>query len=120
MPERRKLKRQFLIYFGRVYDRQNGQTIGNLADISVEGAMIISNRAIDAGKVHLLRLDLPEEVFKIDHIDLDAQSIWCRPDIDPALYNVGFQLINMDPDRTSMIELLIKQYGIRESKSLSN
>lgn len=117
MEERRKLKRQFLIFFGRIFDRKSSLLLGNLADLSVEGAMIISGRPIETGKTYELRLDLPAEIFSIDHIDLEARSVWCQPDIDPSLFTTGFELTSMDPEKTAVIHQIIKKYGIRESKT---
>jgi hypothetical protein len=112
--DRRKLKRKYMVFFGRVFDRHSAQLLGNVADITSEGVMIISGRPLDVDKVYHLRMDLPEHIFSIDHLDLDGQSIWCKPDIDPAYYNTGFQLSGVTPDQTEIIDKIIKEYGIKD------
>ena len=111
--DRRKLQRKYLTFFGRIFDRYNGQYIGNVADITVEGAMVISDHPIPTEKTFQLRLDLPEHIFGIDHLDLEGHSIWCQPDIDPEFYNTGFQLLNNSPEAIKIIEQINQEYDIR-------
>jgi len=113
MEERRKLKRKYLTFFGRIYDRQSGQPLGNVADITLEGAMVISNHPLPTGEDYQLRLDLPEHIFGTDYLDLEGKSIWCQPDIDPDFYNTGFKLQNVTKEEAHIIEQIIKKYGIR-------
>jgi hypothetical protein len=113
MKERRKLKRKYMVFFGRVFDLTTTQPIGNVADITPAGIMIISNQPIELNKVFKLRLDLPEHIFGIDHLDLEGRSIWQSPDIDPMHYNTGFKLLNITPEQTDIIDRIIQEYGIR-------
>lgn len=113
MSERRKEQRKYMTFFGRVFDRQSADLLGNIADITTDGTMVISSRPLDIGKVYQLRLDLPEYDFATDHLDLDALSVWCQPDIDPTFYNTGFQLLHATEEERLLIEKIIKLYQIR-------
>jgi PilZ domain len=117
MEERRKYQRKYLIFFGRVFDRESGQLLGQMADITPGGAMIISGRPIEIGKVYHLHLDLPEDTFKEGHIDFEARSIWCQADIDPSLFNTGFELLDVTPKKAKIVEQIIQEYTIRDSKA---
>ena len=114
MQDRRKLKRKYLVFFGRVFDRQSAQMLGNVADLTPEGVMIISGRPLEVDKDYQLRLDLPEHIFAIDHLDLSGKSVWCQPDIDPAYFNTGFQLADVTPEEAEIIERIVKEYGIKD------
>ena len=100
-------------FFGRVIDRKSAQLIGNVADITKDGMMIISGQPLAVDQGFELRLDLSKDIFGVDHIDLDGRSIWCNPDIDPSLYNTGFKLENVSEADSKIIEQIIDLYGIR-------
>lgn len=102
-----------MVFFGRVVDRKSGQLLGNVADITNEGIMIISNQPIALDQDFELRLDLSKDIFEIDHLDLQGHSIWCNPDIDPTLFNTGFKLQNVPKESSKIIEQIIEEYGIR-------
>ena len=113
MNERRKHKRKYMVFFGRVIDRKSAQLIGNVADITKDGMMIISGQPLAVDQGFELRLDLSKDIFGVDHIDLDGRSIWCNPDIDPSLHNTGFKLENISEADSKIIEQIIEVYGIR-------
>ena len=113
MEERRRIKRKYMVFFGRVFDRRSGQLLGNVADITPEGVMVISTQPLPIAQVFRLRLDLPEPIFGVDHLDLQAESLWSTPDIDPSHYNTGFKLLNISPEDAVLIDKIIQEYGIR-------
>ncbi|MEW5869422.1 MAG: PilZ domain-containing protein [Chloroflexota bacterium] len=114
MAERRKLSRKYLIFFGRIFDRRTGQLLGNVADITAEGAMVISSHPIGVDQDFQLRLDLASRIFGTDHLNLDGHSIWCQPDIDPAYYNTGFQFSGITPEDIELIDRIVEEYKIRD------
>ena len=114
MKERRKHHRKDLAFFTRLFDRDTGQLLGHLANLTVEGAMIISNEPIEAEKVYRLHMDLPDQRFGKAHLDLDAKSVYCQPDINPQFYNAGFQFVNISPRDIGIIESIVQEYRIRD------
>ena len=113
MKERRKFNRKDLAFFTRLFDRDNGQLLGHLANLTAEGAMIISEEPVETDRVYRLHMDLPEEEFGKDHLDFEAKSIYCQPDITPQFYTTGFQFIRTSPGDIEIIESIITEYGIR-------
>jgi hypothetical protein len=111
--ERRRLKRKYLAFFTRVFDRSNGQLLGHLADLTAEGMMLISEKPLSTGTVYNMQMDLSGTFFEKDRLDFQATSIWCKPDIDPSFYNIGFRLQNMPPQDVAIIKRIIEEYGIR-------
>jgi hypothetical protein len=114
MVERRKLRRKYLAFFTRIFDRGSGQLLGHLADITTEGMMVISEKPIKTGQEYKLQIDLSDSYFPKQRLDFHAFSIWCRPDVDPNFWNTGFQLSNMADDDAAIIELIVQEYGIRD------
>jgi hypothetical protein len=114
MNERRKHHRKDLAFFTRLFDRDTGQLLGHLANLTTEGAMIISNEPIETGKVYRLHMDLSDQGFGKAHLNFEARSIYCQLDITPHSYNVGFQFTNILPRDIGIIEGIVKEYRIRD------
>ena len=114
MNERRKLDRKYLMVYSRVFDRVNGQILGYLSDLSLNGAMIISDDPIPENIKIELRFDLPDPLlFSADHLNLSARVAWCKPDIDPSFYNIGFEFGVLKDSETHIIEEMIEAYEFR-------
>ena len=112
--ERRKLERKFLVVYSRVFDRKTGKVIGYLSDLTVKGAMVIGEHHLERGENYQLRIDLPESSeFKKDHLDIDAKSVWSKPDIDPAFFNTGFEFGELAPGDEKIILRMIELYEFR-------
>jgi hypothetical protein len=112
--ERRKLERKYLVIYSRVFDRRSGQVIGYLGDLTPDGAMVIGDNRIEPGTVLNLRFDLPDMLdLKQDHLDIKARSVWCKPDVDPAFVNVGFQFQEPDAEDLKIVDMLIDLYEFR-------
>jgi len=114
MDDRRKFKRRYLMYYSRVFDRRTGRVIGYIVDLTPDGAMIISEDPIEPNESFRLRMDLPEEISDKAYIDFDAQSVWCRKDVDPHFWDNGFHLTEINPDDIRLIERMIAEYGFRD------
>ncbi len=113
MEERRKISRKYLGFFTQVFDRDSGALLGNLGDITAEGAMIISRNPVRPGIICNLRIELPEYLFGKDHLDVLAQSIWCQPDVAPEFHNTGFKFLSIAKGDIEIIERILQEYVIR-------
>ncbi len=114
MQERRKISRKYLAIYSRVFDRVSGRVLGYLSDLTNGGAMIISDTAMAENQDINLRFDLPDPtLFSTDHLNMDAHIVWCRPDIDPAFYNIGFEFKEISPEHAKIIEEMITAYEFR-------
>jgi len=113
--DRRKLQRKYLMFYTRVFNRRTGALLGNLADLTVEGLMLISEEPLPVNTLYDLRMDLPDGFgFPKRHLDMRGRSVWCAPDIDPHFQNTGFKLENVASEDVSIIERLVEDYGLRE------
>jgi hypothetical protein len=119
MPsEKRKLARRTFSYYMRVLDEVNGQLVGHLADISTGGFKLDSSKVIPAEKEFRLRIELTNEVANKSHMVFMARSKWCHTDpIDPTSYNVGFQIVNMNPSDFEIFSRMFEKYGSQSSQS---
>ncbi len=114
MDERRHLKRRHLLYYLRVFDRGSGEQLGSLADITAEGLMLVSTDSIPTGRDFRLRMHLPPGITRDNGVEIDARSVWTRPDVNPEFHVTGFTLLSVTPGCVDAIEQLIDDYGFRD------
>lgn len=107
MQERRKHKRSELLYYSRIYDRNTEDVIGHLGNITPYGLMIISEEPLQIESMYNLRIELPGELEEKAYLELDAESLWCVPDINPNFYNTGFRLLDLDAEGFRIIEQML-------------
>jgi len=114
MQERRKISRKYLAIYSRVFDRASGRVVGYLSDLTDKGAMVISDSAMPENQDVSLRFDLPDPaLFSNAQLNIDAYIKWCRPDIDPTFYNIGFEFKTISPEQAKIIEEMVVAYEFR-------
>ena len=112
MSERRNAERKEFSYYMRLVDNDTEELIGHLMDISSVGFKLDSQKPIPINKDFRLRMDLTKEVADKPSMVFVARSKWCETDpLDPFVYNVGFQLINISPTDLNIINRMIEKYG---------
>lgn len=110
MEEKRKLKRNNLSYYLRVIDTRTDQPIGDAANITTEGIMLISDHPIETNAIFRLRMVLPEEIHNNGYLEFTAESKWWEKGFIPDSYNVGFQLKNVSQKGIQVIESLLEKF----------
>lgn len=116
MQNRRKINRRYLLYFVRAYDAVNLQQIGNLVDITPQGAMIVGQEPILEGRTIRLRLELTSEVADKPFLEFQTRSKWCHPDLDPSLYNIGFEILELSSEDSRIIQKIVETFGFRDNE----
>ena len=115
MKERRKTKRRYLLYYARIFDPATRHQIGNLVDITPRGAMMLSPDPFTVGVTYRLRLELSEDVSDQPHMDFTVLSKWSHADIDPHLFNTGFEIVGVDKAGAETIQRIVEIYGFRDN-----
>jgi hypothetical protein len=112
MDERRHLERKDFSYYMRLVDNDTHDLVGHLVDISSGGFKLDSRTPIPVNKDFRLRMDLTSEVANKPAMVFVARSRWCEVDpLDPFIYNVGFQLINISPGDLDIFKRMMDTYG---------
>jgi hypothetical protein len=114
MLERRKNQRKDLLLFANVYDSKSGRIIGTLLNITLEGAMVLSESKIDANNNMELHIKLPENFVQKNELVFTANSRWCGPDINPEFFDVGYQFANVSEEDSQIIQAIIEKYGFKD------
>ena len=116
MKEKRKTKRRFLQYYMRVYDAESRQQIGNLVDITPQGIMIVSEHLLPKDQISRIRIELSDEVSRKPYIEFTAISRWCEQDVIPHMYNTGFEILELSPDDSAVINQIVAEFGFRDDQ----
>jgi hypothetical protein len=114
MQERRKYPRKDLLLFASVYDSSSGKIIGTLLNITLDGAMVLSENKIDSNRVMELHIKLPENFVQKHELVFTANSRWCAPDINPEFFDVGYQFANVTEEDGKIIQAIIEKYGFKD------
>ncbi len=113
MSDHRKCAREDVVFYLRLFDETSNRVLGHLADISVQGLMLISDEPIQVNKAYQLRLAVPEELSEKQEVLFEATSRWCRPDKTPDLYISGFTINEPSEEVQNCIFRLVKEFGFR-------
>lgn len=110
--EKRNLKRKAFSYYMQVVDDNQEKALGYLTDVSQTGFRLDSKYELPVNQTYSLRLDLPEDLDSKASLTLVARNRWCRHDeMDPFLYNVGFQIVSMTPEDAALYERIVHKYA---------
>ncbi len=110
--ERRNSKRRNFNYYMPITDDDSQELVGHLTDISDFGIRADCLKAQMINQNYRLRLELTSDIADKPFIIFSARAKWCREDkLTPNTYNVGFQIINLDPGDVRIINRLMEKYG---------
>jgi c-di-GMP-binding flagellar brake protein YcgR len=112
--EKRRNKRRHIIYYLRVFERDTGQLIGQLVDITTSGMKLISEQPIEIGKEFKLRMVLPEKIDRKEEIHFDVKGMWVKRDINPNFFSIGFEFLRIAEEDVGIIQNLIYDYSFRD------
>ena len=110
MTERRKIPRNHLVHYLRLFDRNTNEVLGNMVDISVSGIRLISEGPVLLDKLLEIRMDFPEEIQGKHWLTFDAVCVWCRIDQSPNLYLSGCEFKRISEEDLAILNYLIHLY----------
>jgi len=96
----------------RVMDEATGKLVGHLSDISASGFKLDCPRNMALNQNHALRIEQTDEISSKSYITFTARALWSHIDeLDPNLFNVGFQIVNMTPSDYEIFLKMFNTYG---------
>ena len=112
MEDNRKMVRREIMFYSRVFDRKTGKHLGLLGNLTTDGLMIISEEPVEVETQFELRIELPEDIYPKNDINLSGESLWCDSDIDPKFFNVGFQILAICQQDLELIDIVVKEFEV--------
>jgi hypothetical protein len=107
MKERRHQHRHQPKVYLTVYDAATGAPLGQLVNMSSEGAMLVTPEPVKVGSRVRCRLNLPLRLMERDAIEFDAECRWCRKNIPANRWESGYQLAVASEDAEIIPYLII-------------
>ena len=112
MPERRTQPRKSFNYYMRLLNDDTKEVVGYLTDISSGGFKLDSSEKLPLNKDYRLRMDNIGAVADKPEMVFVARTRWCQVDrLDPFVYNIGFQIINIAPGDANILKKVVEKYG---------
>ena len=118
MDNKRKKSRLFPTTQMIVFDTNSGKLLGNIADFSPEGMMLICTDPIPVNEVFYLQVKVPifhhtpsetQITGSEKGIYIEAKAVWCERDkFAKELYNTGFRFISASQDD---VEYMVNLHG---------
>lgn len=104
MIDERRLNRVQVMSYLKICYRDNGNELGRVVDISIEGMRLSGAEPIQIDRTLTFRLALPVAPKGKSEIVFDADVIWCRRAKNPQLYDTGIKLRDLSPEKIELIE----------------
>lgn len=112
MPERRTTPRRNISFYMRVLNDDTGEILGHMVEVSAIGLRLETVGPLPLKKDYYLRLELTPDLAPIPYIVFIARTKWCKiDDIQPNLFRVGFELIEMMPEDREIFMRIVQKYG---------
>lgn len=112
MPERRTIPRKRVTIYMRVKDDDTQEILGHMVEVSETGLRLETIEPQPANRDYYLRLELTPDLGDIPYIVFIARTRWCRmDDIQPNLYQVGFQIVEIMPEDRVIFSRILQKYG---------
>ena len=109
--QKRRLERTELGRTIVVHDIVHQRTVGEVANINIEGLMLLADATLESGAILQVSLQLPQPISGHNTVELSVDCLWCRPADHTKRYWAGCQIIDASPEAVKLVEMLIREYG---------
>lgn len=106
MIERRDQIRKSTGDYFIVYDCETNEKIGRIIDLSIEGAMLVSESMLPVPMTYKCMIEMPQMIGRHKELHFEAECKWCKQNNRLGWYESGFKIIGLsDTDREILDEL---------------
>ena len=119
MNEKRTAPRSDTFYYLEVLDPASGDRCGRVVDISRKGLLIVTDRPREIREHFDAFVRVPSSSFEMEGFRCTLQQRWRRPDRNPLLTLVGFEM-TVDADVLDTIDVLMRRYSFGGEFSVSD
>ena len=112
MAERRTTPRKKFSMYMRVLNDDTAEIMGHMIEIGAIGFRLETVGQLPLNQDYYLRLELTADVADVPYIVFIAETRWCEMDeIQPNLYQVGFELKEIMPEDKEIFLRVLEKYG---------
>lgn len=107
MEERRSQLRGWTRNRLIVFDRNTDEVIGYVANMCVEGLMVMCEESAGMSSLIACRVALPQRHLNRDQLFFDAEVRWCRETDTAGIHEIGMKFTRIDEvDRKIIVKIL--------------
>jgi c-di-GMP-binding flagellar brake protein YcgR len=111
MSEHRKEERRKAMIFTPVYDKAANVLMGYLGDLTLQGALMVSEKPVEISKNFTLAIEFRlASGAPTKRITIPARAAWCKREQDKTYYNTGFEFLEMTEMNKKVIEAVLERY----------
>ncbi len=112
MAEKRTAPRKNFSFYMRVLNDDTEEILGHMVEVSSIGLRLETVGPLPVNKDFYLRLELTPDLGDLPYIVFIGRSKWCKIDeIQPNLYRVGFQIIEIMPEDKEIFLRILAKFG---------
>ena len=112
MPERRTTPRKNVSFYMRVLNDDTEEILGHMVEVSLIGLRLETVGPLPLEKDFYMRLELTPDLGNVPYIVFLARSKWCKiDDIQPNLFRVGFELLEILPEDREVFQRILRKYA---------
>lgn len=111
MTDQRKTERVKAMTFTAVYERNGHILLGFLGDLTLQGAMVVGEKAVETGRDTILEVEFrgAEEVPG-GRLTIPAHVAWSRQETGITYFHTGFEFLDVTEQNRQVIEALVARY----------
>ena len=113
MRHQRHIERHQLPYYLKVFNSITDKPMGYLGNVSLDGMLLISQLPMLVGGRFDMRLKIPGQDGKLQHIDFRGTCQWCHEDVTPGSFDSGFSLVAPPAEYVELVEALRRYFSFR-------
>ena len=116
MKEKRRQVRRQAKEVLIVCDSQTGAVIGQVADMTKQGVMLLSKKPTQPHTIVKCIITLPERTDGKDYINFEMECKRCVLDKESGTYQTGYEFQRMTPVNCAVIQGLLETWPISQPK----
>jgi c-di-GMP-binding flagellar brake protein YcgR len=112
MSKLRMEKRRKVMTFTPVYDQHANILLGYLGDLTLKGALMVSEGPVDIDRTLTLAIEFRKASEKPakQRMTIPARVAWCKLEEHRTYYNTGLEFEEMTEENKKVIEAILKKY----------
>ena len=109
----RKEQRKNLFIYLRVVEGNTMEMIGRLADASESGLLLLTEKEMSVNEIYDMEIEYHLSETSTARIPIEGQVRWCKPDVNPSHFAVGFKITKIEPNMKIRLKQIISYLKFR-------
>ncbi len=112
MTHLRKEERKKVITFTPAYDLEGNFLLGYLGDLTLIGALLVSEKPIETNRDVTLAIEFREasEIPATTRMTIPARVVWCDLEPHQTYYASGLEFAKVSEENKKIIEAMLEKY----------